>query len=872
VDSLNPNEEEHKMLHSTKVICLVVLLALTMMDSANAELTITENWAVADAGKWGKTPVHTWDGEIPVVCDDPDTGTTFTWGAWVGLDPAKGKHFNINIDAEGKDRDGYVWWMGNPGPGGSFYTIFSPADSNVPGRYVENLDIVTIFGKSGDWVGQLVVRDANGDWYLSSSFDAVGGMTENTLAISALTWQEIVGEPAKDMNELDAGGPFAELTTKSNSDDGSGPGPLTTDVTDENSTSPDLSKVTGGGFVWVGGDAKFEFGPITWQGLEIPSTAYQAFPVDVVLHDPWNVALRWETGDGVVKETVYWGEDPNNLTDVTDQVVDNTVTLGQLELNKTHYWRVDSEQADGTVLPPTEGTWSFSVGEYAVIEDFEGFSDKDDNRIFQTWLDGWGYSMPEPGDPGNGTGSTVGYLDSPYAEQTIVHAGGVSMPFEYNNAGQDNKRLYAETELAFDAPQDWVSIGCKALTFYVYGDALSYPEATDKIYAGLEDSDGNFGDVHADAELKLEEWQEVNIDLKDFTDVDLAAVKKFYLGVGDSFNPQSGGFGSLFFDDIRAYVPRCMPDMSGLKGDLNNDCIVDQNDMDMLMAEYGLSEGDQTSLASGTLVTGALDDQGRTEFTEDWDAHSDNQGRYNDFYAIAQEDGQPILELSFPEGGFWKFPRMYTSANSDFEGTTTATIQWQAKEDKALCLYGVANNAHDTYFRFKFVLANDTWTGQNLGWVPDRSGEYAASVDNNGGRSPSYFPGLFNYQTLVNGMTSGEYCTLTLTVVADEQSCTINYTVKQGGSLKGSGTVTPIAIDFNTGIDQGQTATSWWIGGAYGKPEQEPFEHLTGGFIKSCDISSGAQLTVDLNGDGVVDDLDVAIIETEMGGQQVLWP
>ena len=178
------------------VMCVVVLLAIVMPGPAYAELTITENWAVADAGKWGKNPVHNYDGEIPVVMDDPNEGSGFKWGGWCGLDTAKGKIFNINIDAEGKDRDGYVWWMGNPEPGGCFYTIFSSTGSNVADRYVENLETVTFIGKKGDWVGKLLVRDANGDWYLSSPFDAVGGMTENSIVASDLTWYKIIGDAA----------------------------------------------------------------------------------------------------------------------------------------------------------------------------------------------------------------------------------------------------------------------------------------------------------------------------------------------------------------------------------------------------------------------------------------------------------------------------------------------------------------------------------------------------------------------------------------------------------------------------------------------------------------------------------------------------
>ena len=44
-----------------------------------------------------------------------------------------------------------------------------------------------------------------------------------------------------------------------------------------------------------------------------------------------------------------------------------------------------------------------------------------------------------------------------------------------------------------------------------------------------------------------------------------------------------------------------------------------------------------------------------------------------------------------------------------------------------------------------------------------------------------------------------------------------------------------------------------------------------GGFIKSCDITYEKVLSVDLNADSTIDDLDIAVVEQEMG-QQSLWP
>ncbi|MBA7640114.1 hypothetical protein ES703_47779 [subsurface metagenome] len=863
------------------VMCVVVLLAIVMPGPAYAELTITENWAVADAGKWGKNPVHNYDGEIPVVMDDPNEGSGFKWGGWCGLDTAKGKIFNINIDAEGKDRDGYVWWMGNPEPGGCFYTIFSSTGSNVADRYVENLETVTFIGKKGDWVGKLLVRDANGDWYLSSPFDAVGGMTENSIVASALTWYKIIGDTAADMNELDAGGPFEELTTNG-SGDGSGPGPLTLAVTDMASNSPDLSKITGSGLVWVGGTGKFEFGPITWQGFQAPPTAYGAFPSAVAVN-PW-VKLSWKTGEGVVGETVYFGEDPNNLTDVTAQAVGNLYDPGPLEMGKTYYWRVDSQQPNGDMLPPEDGTWSFSVAEFATVDDMDIYTPWDipDNNMFDVWLDGIGNCV----DPGNGTGSTISIPVSTIDPAEVAGSmryeydndGSVKTPCDWPNEEPKEKYSMANANVA-DLPSgigsDWSGVGGKALWLQFYGMANN--DANEPMWIKLGDQSGSSGTViygesiygDEDAgDLREESWHDWIIDLTAFG-VDLTRIKDISVGFGQAGATEPGGSGVVYFRSLRFYVSQCIPDRYNLVADLNGDCIVDQADLDIMMEEWGLQAGDLIPLTSGTLITGRLDEQSRVEFTEDWSGHDDEQDRYKDFYAIAQEDGQPVLELLFPEGGFWKFPRVHTSANLDFTGTTTATIEWKAKDNNALCLHGVANNAHDPYYISKFVLYNN-WTGQNLGWVPNRNGEYAPP-ENAGGRSPSYFPGLLNYKALVTGMASDQYCTLELTVVADEQSCTIDYTVKQGGTVVGSGTLSPDPIDFDKGIDAGRTKTTWHIGGAYGKANQEPVQYVTGGFVKSCNIANQRSLIADLNEDGVVDQLDRDILDQQWD-QQGLWP
>jgi hypothetical protein len=65
--------------------------------------------------------------------------------------------------------------------------------------------------------------------------------------------------------------------------------------------------------------------------------------------------------------------------------------------------------------------------------------------------------------------------------------------------------------------------------------------------------------VHNDpAAATIDTWTEWIIPLQAFADqgVDLADVDNISIGIGDRNNPQPGGSGKMFFDDIRLYGPR----------------------------------------------------------------------------------------------------------------------------------------------------------------------------------------------------------------------------------------------------------------------------------------------------------------------------
>jgi hypothetical protein len=111
------------------------------------------------------------------------------------------------------------------------------------------------------------------------------------------------------------------------------------------------------------------------------------------------------------------------------------------------------------------------------------------------------------------------------------------------------------------------------------------------MYAAIANKNGPAGTVyHENPEATLvSTWTEWNIDLKDFSDqgVDLADVDSISIGVGDRNNPQSDGSGTVFFDDIRLYRPRYVPDkVRPFISDFTDDGVVDFKDLEIMMADW----------------------------------------------------------------------------------------------------------------------------------------------------------------------------------------------------------------------------------------------------------------------------------------------
>ncbi len=265
------------------------------------------------------------------------------------------------------------------------------------------------------------------------------------------------------------------------------------------------------------------------------------------------IPLNWLPGEKASQHDVYFGTDKDTVT-YADTSDTTGVYRGRQSVTSynppegvewgggPYYWRIDEYNTDNSISTGT--IWSFSVADYLVVDDFESYNDlnpddPESNRIFYAWLDGF--------DNPTINGSIVGYTIPPFTEQNIVHSGIQSMPFSY-----DNGIGKSEATLTLTYPRDWTEKGVNILTIWYIGDAAN---AAETMYVVLNGTAGvNNDNPHA---AQIDEWTEWNIDLQAFADqgVNLSNVDTITLGFGNRNNPQAGGSGTMYFDDIRLYRP-----------------------------------------------------------------------------------------------------------------------------------------------------------------------------------------------------------------------------------------------------------------------------------------------------------------------------
>ena len=278
--------------------------------------------------------------------------------------------------------------------------------------------------------------------------------------------------------------------------------------------------------------------------------AFSPDPVDGATEVARSPTLMWVPGAPSLQHDVYFGDNPEAVAHATTDSSGiyiarqapevNTYEPGNLDLDKSYYWRIDEVDPVDPDSLWTGGVWSFTTVDFIpipgpAVDDFESYTGKVPNLLSLTWA----------GGQTNGTGASVGA----FAERTIVHGGLQSMSMSYDNVSEP---WYSEAERAWGTPQDWTINSADTLTLYFRGEANN---GRDRLYVGVEDGSGRIGVIpHPDAEAVLAtEWQKWHLSLPDLraAGVDVTAVRKMIVGVGDRDHPKRGAAGRIYIDDIR---------------------------------------------------------------------------------------------------------------------------------------------------------------------------------------------------------------------------------------------------------------------------------------------------------------------------------
>jgi hypothetical protein len=303
----------------------------------------------------------------------------------------------------------------------------------------------------------------------------------------------------------------------------------------------------------------------TVTGATNPYKARGPLPVNNAKDVAPYTMLSWMPGDGATEHDIYFGTDSASVLDAntstagiyqgSQPVEANSFDPGNLELNKAYYWRID-EVNDTNVYKGD--LWRFGVASFALVEDFESYADT--SGMLGFWSNG-------------STGATLSL------GTTGGHKQLKTMIFDYNNSVSP---LYSEAQTV-DMDFDGTIAGVTAMDIWYKGDANN---AAEPMYAAVEDNNSNpvaivVNDYAFAAQAT--DWQVWRIELADFTGINPASIKKFYIGFGNRITPASGGSGTVYIDDIELHPTRCINPPAE---DLNDDCVIDFKDFAVLAGNW----------------------------------------------------------------------------------------------------------------------------------------------------------------------------------------------------------------------------------------------------------------------------------------------
>ena len=347
-----------------------------------------------------------------------------------------------------------------------------------------------------------------------------------------------------------------------------------------------------------------------WEGdvwsFRVEGHAYDPSPADEAVDVPFlGLELSWTAGADAESHVVYFGTDAAAVADATTSSPEYETTLsvgtenyavaGSLAVGRTYYWRIDEKSAGGSHII-TGDVWSFRIGEFLVVDNFESYANN--GELYEVWDDYWV----------NGSGGDI-FLekdvnivrDSDLNPQAVLCC--------YTNSDKDEGSYFDVQDMTeLEIGSDWTVGGVKALQLQMRGDADTElnKQAGEPLWAEgwpwveIEDTSSNSGYVLYPEEdiihILSPYWHEWNIDLGifDACGVDLTAIDRFTIGIGGAKAGQSkanSNTNNMWFDDVRLYPPRCRPELSEAVGDFTGDCSVMYDDLKVMTTDWLLTDG-----------------------------------------------------------------------------------------------------------------------------------------------------------------------------------------------------------------------------------------------------------------------------------------
>ncbi|MGD2093878.1 MAG: hypothetical protein PVH77_02615 [Phycisphaerales bacterium] len=363
--------------------------------------------------------------------------------------------------------------------------IIATASSNEEGKGPENTINGSGLDESGLLHGNISVdnmwlssRDGNQPTWIEYEFDKIYKLNEMWVWNSNDSLERVIGLGCKDISieySID-GNDYIALGTTHEFAQAVGASDYAHNITiDFGNVPAKYVKLTvhsnWGGILNQYGLSEVRF-------FHIPIHAQEPSPDSGAIDVPLDTTLGWRAGREAAEHNLYFSDDMQAVIDnnaLAATLTDTAYGPLPLDLGKTYYWRIDEVNNVEATNIWQGSLWDFTTQEYFVVDDFEDYNDYEPERIFDTWVDGYGNNM---------NGSTVGYPDPDFAngehfvETTFVHEGIQSMPYFYDNSTAGN----SEAVMRLSSLRDWTQNGIGTLSLWFRGNPEGFTEDPSGIY------------------------------------------------------------------------------------------------------------------------------------------------------------------------------------------------------------------------------------------------------------------------------------------------------------------------------------------------------------------------------------------------------